>query len=143
MKLYCADVPPLGSGCFGCSARKMFLHIKAQSVKSSKLVVKSISNPANVLVFQGFFGIIKICRRKISYFLSAANFAFNVGLFDRIRAWEFGTAPLRLASCAHFGVDAYQKSGQQIKELQKRNAQLEEENLILKKAIFTPHSGND
>jgi transposase len=33
----------------------------------------------------------------------------------------------------------------QIKELQKRNAQLEEENLILKKAIaiFTPHSNND
>ena len=33
----------------------------------------------------------------------------------------------------------------QIKELQKRNAQLEEENLILKKAIaiFTPHSQND
>ena len=33
----------------------------------------------------------------------------------------------------------------QIKELQKRNAQLEEENLILKKAIaiFTPHSKND
>ena len=33
----------------------------------------------------------------------------------------------------------------QIKELQKRNAQLEKENLILKKAIaiFTPHSKND
>ena len=33
----------------------------------------------------------------------------------------------------------------QIKELQKRNAILEEENLILKKAIaiFTPHSNND
>ena len=33
----------------------------------------------------------------------------------------------------------------QVKELQKRNAQLEEENLILKKAIaiFTPHSTND
>ena len=33
----------------------------------------------------------------------------------------------------------------QIKELQKRNAQLEEENLILKKAIaiFTPHSNKD
>ena len=32
-------------------------------------------------------------------------------------------------------------TAQQIKELQKRNAQLEEENLILKKAIaiFTPH----
>ena len=36
-------------------------------------------------------------------------------------------------------------TGLQIKELQKRNAQLEEENLILKKAIaiFTPHSDND
>ncbi len=36
-------------------------------------------------------------------------------------------------------------TAKQIKELQKRNAQLEEENLILKKAIaiFTPHSGKD
>lgn len=36
-------------------------------------------------------------------------------------------------------------SAKQIKELQKRSAQLEEENLILKKAIaiFTPHSNKD
>ena len=36
-------------------------------------------------------------------------------------------------------------TAQQIKELQKRNAQLEEENLVLKKAIaiFTPHSDKD
>lgn len=36
-------------------------------------------------------------------------------------------------------------TAKQVKELQKRNAQLEEENLILKKAIaiFTPHSPND
>ena len=36
-------------------------------------------------------------------------------------------------------------TAKQVKELQKRNAQLEEENLILKKAIaiFTPHSGKD
>ena len=36
-------------------------------------------------------------------------------------------------------------TAKQIKELQKRNAQLEEENLILKKAItiFTPHLNND
>ena len=36
-------------------------------------------------------------------------------------------------------------SAKQIKELQKRNEQLEEENLILKKAIaiFTPHSNKD
>ena len=36
-------------------------------------------------------------------------------------------------------------TAQQIKALQRRNAELEEENLILKKAIaiFTPHSDND
>ena len=36
-------------------------------------------------------------------------------------------------------------TAKQIKELQKRNAQLEEENLILKKAIaiFTPHSSKE
>jgi len=36
-------------------------------------------------------------------------------------------------------------TAKQIKELQKRNAILEEENIILKKAIaiFTPHSKND
>ena len=36
-------------------------------------------------------------------------------------------------------------TAKQVKEMQKRMAQLEEENLILKKAIaiFTPHSGND
>ena len=36
-------------------------------------------------------------------------------------------------------------TAEQIKALQKRNAQLEEENLILKKAIaiFTPHSNKD
>ena len=36
-------------------------------------------------------------------------------------------------------------TARQIKDLQKRNALLEEENLILKKAIaiFTPHSNND
>uniref|UniRef100_UPI003FED4A6D transposase n=1 Tax=Parasutterella excrementihominis TaxID=487175 RepID=UPI003FED4A6D len=36
-------------------------------------------------------------------------------------------------------------TAQQIKALQRRNAELEEENLILKKAIaiFTPHSDRD
>lgn len=36
-------------------------------------------------------------------------------------------------------------TARQVKELQKKNALLEEENLILKKAIaiFTPHSNND
>lgn len=41
--------------------------------------------------------------------------------------------------------DGYVLTAKQIKELQKRNAQLEKENLILKKAIalFTPHSSKD
>ena len=56
------------------------------------------------------------------------------------------------ALCEEYGVSSSalakwvkQYSAKQIKELQKRNAQLEEENLILKKAIaiFTPHSGKD
>lgn len=36
-------------------------------------------------------------------------------------------------------------TAKQVKQLQKRNAQLEEENLILRKviAVFTPHSDND
>ena len=36
-------------------------------------------------------------------------------------------------------------TAREVKELQKRNAQLEEENMILKKAIaiFTPHSSKD
>ena len=42
-------------------------------------------------------------------------------------------------------VDGDIMTAKQIKELQKRNAQLEEENLILKKAIaiFTPHSAKE
>ena len=42
-------------------------------------------------------------------------------------------------------VDGDIMPAKQIKDLQRRNAQLEEENLILKKAIaiFTPHSNND
>ena len=42
-------------------------------------------------------------------------------------------------------VDGDIMTAKQIKDLQRRNAKLEEENLILKKAIaiFTPHSNND
>ena len=42
-------------------------------------------------------------------------------------------------------IDDNTVTAEQIKALQKRNAQLEEENLILKKAIaiFTPHSDKD
>ena len=42
-------------------------------------------------------------------------------------------------------IDGAIMTAQQVKEMQKRLAELEEENLILKKAIaiFTPHSGKD
>ena len=46
--------------------------------------------------------------------------------------------------CKEYGV-SQSALGKWVKALQKRNAQLEEENLILKKAIaiFTPHSSSD
>ena len=54
---------------------------------------------------------------------------------------------LRRYSRYVWGVDILPSGSytKQIKDLQKRNAQLEEENLILKKAIaiFTPHSNKD
>ena len=51
---------------------------------------------------------------------------------------EYGIAPMTTD-------DGEVLTAKQVKELQKRNAQLEEELLILKKAIaiFTPHSNND
>ena len=63
---------------------------------------------------------------------------------------EYGVSPSALAKWIkqYFVVkldDDTLITAEQIKALQKRNAQLEEENLILKKAIaiFTPHSGKD
>ena len=71
--------PPVRRVCIGLfHARKMFRHIKAQSVKSSKLVVKSIWNPANVLVFQGFFGIIKIFVIKKQAWWSIAQIRLKI-----------------------------------------------------------------
>ena len=63
---------------------------------------------------------------------------------------EYGVSHSALAKwIKHYSVvkldDDTLITAEQIKALQKRNAQLEEENLILKKAIaiFTPHSGKD
>ena len=55
------------------------------------------------------------------------------------------TNPVRTITTTVKTEDGDVLTAKQIKELQKRNAQLEEENLILKKAIaiFTPHSNND
>ena len=63
---------------------------------------------------------------------------------------EYGVSPSALAKWIKQYSTVETEDGEvltakQIKEMQKRMAQLEEENLILKKAIaiFTPHSGND
>ena len=63
---------------------------------------------------------------------------------------EYGVSPTALAKWIKQYSTVETEDGdvltaKQIKEMQKRMAQLEEENLILKKAIaiFTPHSGND
>lgn len=63
---------------------------------------------------------------------------------------EYGVSPTALARWVKQYSTVEVNDGEvltakQVKELQKRNAQLEEENLILKKAIaiFTPHSSND
>ena len=63
---------------------------------------------------------------------------------------EYGVSPTALSRWVKQYSTVETDDGQiltakQIQELQKRNAQLEEEVLILKKAIaiFTPHSSND
>ena len=63
---------------------------------------------------------------------------------------EYGVSPAALAKWIKQYSTVETEDGEvltakQIKDMQKRMAQLEEENLILKKAIaiFTPHSGND
>ena len=63
---------------------------------------------------------------------------------------EYGVSPTALARWIKQYSTVETDDGQiltakQIQDLQKRNAQLEEEVLILKKAIaiFTPHSSND
>ena len=63
---------------------------------------------------------------------------------------EYGVSPTALAKWIKQYSTVETEDGEvltakQVKELQKRMAQLEEENLILNKAIaiFTPHSQND
>ena len=63
---------------------------------------------------------------------------------------EYGVSPTALAKWIKQYSTVETEDGEvltakQIKDMQKRMAQLEEENLILKKAIaiFTPHSHND
>lgn len=63
---------------------------------------------------------------------------------------EYGVSPTALARWIKQYSTVETEDGEvltakQVKDLQKRMAQLEEENLILKKAIaiFTPHSKND
>ncbi len=59
---------------------------------------------------------------------------------------EYGVSHSALSNCIkQYSEVKIDDAARQIKELQRRNAQLEEENLILKNAIaiFTPRSGKD
>ena len=78
------------------------------------------------------------------------NLYQSVGKTQTALCREYGIAPMTLSRwIKQYSVveidDGEILTEKQIKELQKRMAQLEEENLILKKAIaiFTPHSNND
>ena len=72
------------------------------------------------------------------------------GKTQAVLCQEYGIAPMTLSRwIKQYSIvttdDGEVLTAKQVKELQKRNAQLEEELLILKKAIaiFTPHSNND
>ena len=75
---------------------------------------------------------------------------FNNGKTQTVLSKEYGVPLSALGKWIRLYSEIKTDDGEiltakQIKDLQKRNAQLEEENLILKKAIaiFTPHSDND
>ena len=75
---------------------------------------------------------------------------FNNGKTQTVFSKEYGVSLSALGKWIRLYSEIKTDDGEiltakQIKDLQKRNAQLEEENLILKKAIaiFTPHSDND
>ena len=75
---------------------------------------------------------------------------YNNGKTQTSLCKEYGVSQSALGKWIRLYSEVKTEDGQimtakQIKQLQKRNAQLEEENLILKKAIaiFTPHSAND
>lgn len=75
---------------------------------------------------------------------------YHNGKTQRALCKEYGVSLTALSRCIKQYSTVETDDGQiltakQISELQKRNAQLEEENMILKKAIalFTPHSSNN
>ena len=75
---------------------------------------------------------------------------FNNGKTQTALCKEYGVSQTALAKWIKQystveTVDGDVLTAKQVKDMQKRMAQLEEENLILKKAIaiFTPHSKND
>ena len=90
------------------------------------------------------------CRYDEEFKRTLVNLYNNGGKTQAALCQEYGISSTTLSRWIKLYSTVETDNGEvltakQVKELQKRNAQLEEELMILKKAIaiFTPHSNND
>ena len=90
------------------------------------------------------------CRYDEEFKRTIVNLYNNGGKTQAALCQEYGISSTTLSRWIKLYSTVETDDGEvltakQVKELQKRNAQLEEELMILKKAIaiFTPHSSND
>lgn len=90
------------------------------------------------------------CRYDEEFKRTLVNLYNNGGKTQAALCQEYGISSTTLSRWIKLYSTVETDDGEvltakQVKELQKRNAQLEEELMILKKAIaiFTPHSNND
>ena len=90
------------------------------------------------------------CRYDEEFKRTLVNLYNNGGKTQSALCQEYGISSTTLSRWIKLYSTVETDNGEvltakQVKELQKRNAQLEEELMILKKAIaiFTPHSNND
>ena len=90
------------------------------------------------------------CRYDEEFKRTLVNLYNNGGKTQSALCQEYGISSTTLSRWIKLYSTVETDDGEvltakQVKELQKRNAQLEEELMILKKAIaiFTPHSNND
>ncbi len=90
------------------------------------------------------------CRYDEEFKRTIVNLYNNGGKTQAALCQEYGISSTTLSRWIKLYSTVETDDGEvltakQVKELQKRNAQLEEELMILKKAIaiFTPHSNND
>lgn len=90
------------------------------------------------------------CRYDEEFKRTLVNLYNNGGKTQAALCQEYGISSTTLSRWIKLYSTVETDDGEvltakQVKELQKRNAQLEEELMILKKAIaiFTPHSSND